>query len=320
MKLWFYAFFMAWGMFLALPCPFPRWDEAARERMLVMLPLVGAIVGALWALAAFAVRALRFPAPVAALVLAALPWLLTGFIHLDGFSDVSDAILSRRDLPTRRRILKDPHCGAFGVIGLLLLILAQFCVFLSGAGAIAPAAEGAADSVREGALRFGLAASPRFAFLLSLALIPVSTRACAGLAVLSLRAMETSQYASLSSEAVPAEEAPAVELRTEGVEDLSVPVKAKKSGKKTGKKSGGKAERSGRPAHFAALGVMLAVSVLAPVLLFGLSGLAPAAAGCCYWLCALGAYKNLGGMNGDISGFALSLAELAGACVLVFVK
>lgn len=55
--------------------------------------------------------------------MAALPWLVTGFMHLDGYMDVCDAVLSRRELATRQRILKDSHCGAFAVIGMVLLAL-----------------------------------------------------------------------------------------------------------------------------------------------------------------------------------------------------
>jgi len=101
MMLWLYGFFMAWGMFLALPCPFRKWDEAARGHMLACLPLVGLVVGGLWALAAWLLKLLSCPAGIAALVLAAVPWLVTGFIHLDGFMDVCDAVLSRRDIETR---------------------------------------------------------------------------------------------------------------------------------------------------------------------------------------------------------------------------
>lgn len=64
--------------------------------------------------------------------MAALPWLVTGFMHLDGYMDVCDAVLSRRELATRQRILKDSHCGAFAVIGMVLLALCQWSVFLSG--------------------------------------------------------------------------------------------------------------------------------------------------------------------------------------------
>ena len=82
MKLFIYGFFMAWGMFLAIPCPFRRWDEAARGRMLGFLPLIGLIVGAIWAAAARLCTALNLPSAVRALILCALPWLVTGFLHL----------------------------------------------------------------------------------------------------------------------------------------------------------------------------------------------------------------------------------------------
>ena len=125
---WIYGFFMAWGMFLAIPCPKKIWRESARRRMVACLPLVGLIAGLVWAgcvwLSAF------LPLPLGALLCAAAPWLVTGFLHLDGFMDVCDAVLSRRDLETRQRILKDSHCGAFAVICLVLLFLCQWrCSF-----------------------------------------------------------------------------------------------------------------------------------------------------------------------------------------------
>lgn len=131
MKLFIYGFFMAWGMFLAIPCPFRRWDEAARGRMLGFLPLIGLIVGAIWAAVARLCTALNLPSAVRALILCAFPWLVTGFLHLDGFMDVCDAVLSRCDLETRQRILKDSHCGSFAVICMILLAAAQWSLFFS---------------------------------------------------------------------------------------------------------------------------------------------------------------------------------------------
>ena len=61
MKDWFYAFFMAWGMFLAIPCPFPRWRESARGRMLMCLPLIGLVEGGLWALLVWLLAKLCLP-------------------------------------------------------------------------------------------------------------------------------------------------------------------------------------------------------------------------------------------------------------------
>ena len=169
MRDWVCGFFMAWGMFLAIPCPRKIWSEGARQKMLVCMPLVGLLAGGVWAGAWLLLRGA--PGPVRAAVCAAVPWLVTGFMHLDGYMDVCDAVLSRRDLATRQRILKDSHCGAFAVICMVLLAMGQWSLFL------------AAEDVS----------------WLALLLIPAATRACAGLAVLGLRPMGTSQYAAITA-------------------------------------------------------------------------------------------------------------------------
>lgn len=173
MREWITAFFMAWGMFLAIPCPCKRWDERARQKMLVCLPLVGLVVGGVWAVLALLLRGA--PVGLRALLLAVCPWLCTGFLHLDGYMDVCDAVLSRRDLATRQRILKDSHCGAFAVICMVLLAMAQWSAFLS------------MEDVP----------------LLPLVLIPVASRAAAAVAVLSLRPMSTSQYSAMARGGAP---------------------------------------------------------------------------------------------------------------------
>lgn len=169
MKLLIYAFFMTWGMFLAVPCPLKIWDEKARPLMMACLPLIGLIPGGLWALTAWALPKLGCPRALTALLLMAVPYLTPGFMHLDGFMDCCDAILSRRDLETRQKILKDSHCGAFAVICLALLLMAQWSLFWD--------------------------CSPLPLF--SLAMIPVAVRCGAGIAVLTLKPMGSSQYAHM---------------------------------------------------------------------------------------------------------------------------
>lgn len=126
MKDWFYAFFMAWGMFLAIPCPFPRWRESARGRMLMCLPLIGLVEGGLWALLVWLLAKLCLPEALGALCAAAFPWLVTGFLHLDGYMDVCDAVLSRRDLATRPEDLE----------GLALRRVCRHCDGAAGADAV----------------------------------------------------------------------------------------------------------------------------------------------------------------------------------------
>ena len=168
MKTYLCAFAMCQSMFCAIPFPGRLWDEKARGKMLLFLPVVGLEIGLVWAALAWAVRFLKLPALVGGLALCACPFLLTGFIHLDGFMDVTDAVKSWRDLEKRRAILKDSHVGSFAVIGLCLLMLSQFAFFSA-------ASEGA-----------------DFRILL---FIPAVSRCCSALAVTGLRSMSSSQYA-----------------------------------------------------------------------------------------------------------------------------
>ena len=68
----------------------------------------------------------------------------------------------------------------------------------------------------------------------------------------------------------------------------------------------------------AALWIFLALAVGLPIWLAG--SFAPLAAAVGYGLAAWYGFRQLDGMSGDISGFGLTLGELAGAAVLCFVR
>jgi adenosylcobinamide-GDP ribazoletransferase len=240
------GFFMSWGMFCSIPCPLKRWDEGAKGFMLLLLPVIGAMLGALWALAAFLLRLAPLPGLVTAGLLTVLPYLLTGFIHLDGYMDCCDAILSRRDMEERRRILKDSHTGAFAVIALAVVILLSFS-FMTGLSDGAP--------------------------VWCLLFLPAASRCVSSLCVMCLRPMTGSSYEKVQ---------PAI--------------------------TGG---------FKAAAWVLLAVTAVLPVILFGLTGLCAAVTMAVSGLAAARGRAQLGGMNGDISGFAITLGECAGLCAFI---
>ena len=99
------GFFMAWGNFITLPCPYKRWDGSLKNMMLGFLPSVGAVVGLLWMALLWVVWQLGLPLLIASLVMIFYIFAVCGFMHLDGFMDCNDAILSRRPLEERQRIL-----------------------------------------------------------------------------------------------------------------------------------------------------------------------------------------------------------------------
>lgn len=245
MKTILHAYAMCQSMFCAIPCPWKIWDEKAKDKMLLFLPIVGLEIGGLWAGVAWLCDFLKLPALVSSLVLCAYPYVVTGFIHLDGFMDVIDARKSWRDLERRREILKDSHVGSFAVIGVVFLIVAQFVFFAS-----------ASVNVNN--------------FILIL--LPAVSRCCSAMAVLTLKPMDTSQYANQ---------------------------------KKT------KADRI-------VLTMMLCTFISVGFLLCGKYGCVLVGCLMGYMLALFRAYSSLDGMNGDISGYALTIGELCAVAVYAF--
>ena len=118
---------MAWGMFCWIPCPYKGWREEDRKAQLAMLPLLGACMGVLVCLIWWALTLIGAGQFITGAILTGAYFLMTGFIHLDGFMDCSDAIMPRHpDMAERRRILKDPANGAFAVacLGIMLVVFA----------------------------------------------------------------------------------------------------------------------------------------------------------------------------------------------------
>ena len=245
MKTYLHAFLMCQSMFCSIPAP-QIWDEKAKDKMLLFLPIVGLEIGAIWAALAWLCRFLQLPALVTGLILCAYPYIVTGFIHLDGYMDVTDAVKSWRSLERRREILKDSHVGSFAVIGIVLLLVAQFALFAS-------APEAANDLV--------------------LIFVPAVSRCCSSLAVTGLKPMSTSQYA----------------------------------------------EQKKPKSHFVVLMVMLCAFVAAGFLLCGKYGFALAGCLIGYGLALRRGYKSLEGMNGDISGYALTIGELCAVAVYALI-
>lgn len=115
----------AFGLLTTLPFGMPEnWLPGDSGRAGIWYPLVGIVVGGLTWLSFLALTP-YFP-PLVVGVLTVLTWVsLTGGLHLDGLADCCDGLLSSNTPSRRLEIMKDPHLGTFGGIGLLLLLLAK---------------------------------------------------------------------------------------------------------------------------------------------------------------------------------------------------
>lgn len=117
--------------------PIPAWVEhspAHQRRAVCFAPLIGCLVAAAVALV-FLLGDAFLPSSLAVLLALAVAAWLTGALHEDGFADVCDGFGASRDPARVLEIMQDPRCGAFGVLGLTLLILAKFAALSELAGA-----------------------------------------------------------------------------------------------------------------------------------------------------------------------------------------
>lgn len=85
------------------------------------LPLIGLIIGGAMYIPAFLKGSVHMP------IISLLSWVIyiwiTGGLHIDGLADTFDGIFSNRDKEKILEIMKDSRIGAFGVLGMLLLII-----------------------------------------------------------------------------------------------------------------------------------------------------------------------------------------------------
>lgn len=117
---------IAFSMFSLLPVPTLKWRDDNMRYVLAVLPLVGVVIGLLIRAWLWAAAALGFGTVLTAAGLTLLPVAVTGGIHLDGFCDTVDALASHAPPKRRREILKDPHTGAFAVIGVVSYLIFYF--------------------------------------------------------------------------------------------------------------------------------------------------------------------------------------------------
>ena len=277
------GFLMTWGNFCSLPCPVKRWDDNCKSLMLGFLPTIGLVIGLLWAGIYVGLVYLSFPFLVVSFILAFLPFSLCGFMHMDGFMDCSDAIMSRRPLEERQRILKDTHTGAFAVISAVFMILGYFA-FIS------------------------TAASMGMDFV-NIVIITVLSRSIAGLEVLLSRPLGTSQYAALADSSAPeicADEAVVTE-ETDMTEETA----------ETKQKPAPATKKQGIILLLIQLIIYTASGFLASSF-YPSTALVYGAVVIGTFIAITYAKKQLGGMSGDIAGYGIVWGEFCGVAMLVF--
>lgn len=290
MKEFMTSLMMAWGNFLSIPCPKKVWDQNLKKEMLAKLPIIGLIAGFLAFLLSYILNSLHVPISVSAFFLTLYTFGISGFMHADGFMDCCDAILSRRDLAERQRILKDSRVGAFAVISMILMALGTFSAFFA---------------IQERMFSYSAAVSYTVASkilpivtALPLIMISVISRATAGSCVLGMEPLKTSQYAESDEGAEGTKENNTKYINTIlivvllilFIVMLVVFILTMRISFKSA--------------------IIMLVQLLIPTVMTLLATRLTAGL----------ARRNLGGMSGDIAGFSICMGELIGLISLALMR
>ncbi len=120
---------IACSLYSRIPVPLFEWKEEDMKYVLCFFPWIGAAVGGCvylwsWLCARFAIGGI-----CRVLIGAAIPLIITGGFHADGFMDTMDALHSYQPREQKLEILKDSHIGAFSVLMLAVYGMIYMGVF-----------------------------------------------------------------------------------------------------------------------------------------------------------------------------------------------
>ena len=104
-----------------------EWRSGDSGRAAGWYSFVGLCLGGVVA-AVYSLLGLYFPRTVTAAVSLVVWVALTGGLHLDGLADCFDGMFYAGSSERRLQIMKDSGVGAFGVVGLVLILLLKFSV------------------------------------------------------------------------------------------------------------------------------------------------------------------------------------------------
>ncbi|MGZ3525325.1 MAG: adenosylcobinamide-GDP ribazoletransferase [Thermodesulfobacteriota bacterium] len=120
------SFLQAFSFLTILPVGHPSLSEGKElAGSMAFFPLVGLVIGLILSVGHYLFLLLFFE-PLSLWLTIGLLALLTRGLHLDGFADTMDGLGSGGSKEKILEVMRDSRIGAFGVIGLILLIGAKY--------------------------------------------------------------------------------------------------------------------------------------------------------------------------------------------------
>jgi len=120
------GFLVALQFLTSIPVPLKRTLSPEQlGRATAYFPAVGLIIGIVLAVLSWLLDYI-LPQGVVNILLIVVLVILTGALHLDGFADTCDGIAGHKTVEERWKVMRDSRTGAFGVAGIVLLLLTKY--------------------------------------------------------------------------------------------------------------------------------------------------------------------------------------------------
>lgn len=124
------GFYTAMLFLTRIPLPQVELDENKISSSLPFFPLVGTIIGGILALIYILGQKLLQRQVIVGIIIV-MNVIITGGMHLDGFADTADGLFCFGNREKKLHVMRDSCVGAYGVMGLILVILLKYLFLLS---------------------------------------------------------------------------------------------------------------------------------------------------------------------------------------------
>ncbi|MCR4432025.1 MAG: adenosylcobinamide-GDP ribazoletransferase [Tepidanaerobacteraceae bacterium] len=119
------GFYAALLFLTRIPFPQVMLDEKKIASSVPFFPLAGSVIGGISSIIYFLGRK-YLPLQVLSVIIIAGWAMVTGGMHIDGFADTLDGIFCGGSRDKKLSVMKDSRIGAYGAMGVVLLLLFKF--------------------------------------------------------------------------------------------------------------------------------------------------------------------------------------------------
>ncbi len=106
-----------------------KFNKKNIKNSLMFYPIVGLFIGILTCIPFIVIPFTEFR--ISAILAILIYFWITGGLHADGLADTLDGFLGGNSAEKTQEIMKDSRLGMFGVMGIVLLILAKYSLYIS---------------------------------------------------------------------------------------------------------------------------------------------------------------------------------------------